>query len=278
MMPAGRRPYWQGHIRLALVSIPVQIFTATRSDAAFSFHMVHAPTGKRVHYEKVVEGVGPVDAEDIMKGYEYEKDEYVLLEPEEIEAVRLESRKTLELRQFVERKDIDSARLERPYHVLPADELAEEAYGVLRDALQKTGRVGIGQLAMRGREDIVALYPLGRGLLLETLRYDNEVHDSDDAFRSVSRNKPTKDLLDMAVAIIEQRATGFDLSGYADKYGDAVRELVQRKMKTKGRRITMDHGDDRPAPGNVIDLMAAFKKSLQADSGKTSSAPRKRRA
>lgn len=276
-MAPPRRPYWQGHIRLALVSIPVQIFTATRSDAGFSFHMVHAPSGKRVRYEKVVEGVGPVDGDDIMKGYEYEKDEYVLLEPEELEAVRLESRKTLELRQFVERDDIDPARLEKPYHVLPADDLAEEAYGVLRDALAKTGRVGIGQLAMRGREDIVALYPVGRGLLLETLRYDDELHSADDAFKSVSHTKPGRELIDMATAIINQRASDFDLSGYADKYGDAVRDLVQRKMKAKGRRITIDRDDKDMAPDNVIDLMAAFKKSLQADAPKAA-AKRKRRA
>lgn len=277
-MPASRRPYWQGHIRLALVSIPVEIYTATRSDAGFSFHMIHAPSGKRVNYEKVVEGIGPIDADDIMKGYEYEKDEYVLLEPEELEAVRLESRKTLDLKQFVERDQIDPARFEKPYHVLPADDLAEEAYGVLRDAMEETGRIGIGQLAMRGREDIVALFPAGRGLLLETLRYDNEVHAADEAFRSIPKAKPDRELVEMATAIIQQRASDFDLSAFTDKYGDAVRDLVQRKMKAKGRKITIDKDEREQTPGNVVDLMAAFKKSLTESRPKRDAAPKKRRA
>lgn len=276
-MAVGRRPYWQGHIRLALVSIPVEIYTATRSDAGFSFHMIHAPSGKRVHYEKVVDGIGPID-DDIMKGYEFEKDEYVLLEPEELDAVRLESRKTLDLKQFVARDDIDPTRFEKPYHVLPADDLAEEAYGVLRDAMAETGRIGIGQLAMRGREDIVALFPSGRGLLLETLRYDNEVYNSADVFGDIPKAKPDRELVEMATAIIEQRAGDFDLSSYADKYGDAVRDLVQRKMKAKGRKITVDKEDREPTPSNVVDLMAAFKKSLSSGAAKPKAAPKKKRA
>src|SRR5918997_597591 len=127
------RPVWRGQIRLALVSIPVEVYPATKSGAQISFHQIHEPSGKRIRYEKVVPGLGPVDKDEIVKGYEVAKGEYVLLEPEEIEKVKLESRKTLELVQFVDTQEIDAIYYEKPYFVVPADDLAEEAYIVLRD-------------------------------------------------------------------------------------------------------------------------------------------------
>ncbi|HEY0114948.1 MAG TPA: Ku protein, partial [Allosphingosinicella sp.] len=165
------RAYWKGQIRLALVSIPVEIFTATKSGAAIAFNQIHEPTGKRIRYEKVVEGVGPVDPDEIVKGFQYEKGSYVLVEDEEIEAVKLESKKTLELTQFVDADEIDVLYFEKPYYVVPADDLAEEAYIVLREALRRSKKVAIGQLALRGREYVVSLKPCGRGIVLETLRY-----------------------------------------------------------------------------------------------------------
>ena len=171
-MPA--RAYWKGQIRLALVSIPVEIFTATKSGAKISFNQIHEPTGKRINYEKVVRGVGPVDRDEIVKGYEYSKNNYVLLDEDEIEAVKLESKKTLELVQFVEQCEIDPLYFEKPYYVAPADDLAEEAFIVLRDALRAAKKVGLGQLSVRGREKLVAVKPCGKGLLLEMLRYADE--------------------------------------------------------------------------------------------------------
>src|SRR5918998_4869158 len=168
-MPA--RAYWSGQIRLALVSIPVQVFTATKSAARVSFNQIHKPSGKRIKYEKVVPGVGAVDPDEIVKGFQYEKGSYVLLQDEEIEAVKLESKKTLELTQFVDQHEIDPLYYEKPYYVVPADDLAEEAFVVLREALKRTRKVGIGQLALRGREYLVSVKPCGRGLVLETLRY-----------------------------------------------------------------------------------------------------------
>src|SRR3990167_9594055 len=146
------RAYWQGQLRLALVSIPVEIYPATRSGAAISFHQSHEPSGKRIRYEKVAPGVGPVDREEIVKGYEVSRGNYVLLDDEEIESVRIESRKTLELVQFVGSDEIDVLYYEKPYFVVPADDLAEDAYIVLREALRKTRTVGLGQLSARGRE------------------------------------------------------------------------------------------------------------------------------
>ena len=154
-MPSPR-PYWTGQLRLSLVSIPVELYTATRSAAKLSFNQVHKPSGKRVRYEKVVPGIGPVDADDILKGFEYEKGHYVLLTDDEIDAVKLETRKTLELTQFVDACEIDPIYFDRPYFVVPQDELAEDAFRVVRDALRKAKKIGLGQLALRGHEYIVA--------------------------------------------------------------------------------------------------------------------------
>ena len=261
-MPA--RPIWRGQIRLALVSIPVELFPATRSGAQIQFHQVHEPTGKRIKYEKVVPGVGPVDRDEIVKGYEVSKGHYVLLDPEEIESVKLESRKTLDLVQFVDDSDIDAMYFDKPYYVVPADDLAEEAYVVLREALRDAKKVGVGQLAMRGQEYVVALKPCGRGLLLETLRYADEVHKSSGFFREIGDSKPDPDLLDMASMLIERKAGEFDPKEFHNRYVDALHQLIEKKQKAKGQRIIEDPDADAPPPkgSNVIDLMAALKKSL----------------
>src|SRR5678810_1347056 len=154
-MPA--RPIWRGQIRLALVSIPVELYPATKSGAQIQFHQVHEPTGKRIKYEKVVPGVGPVDRDEIVKGYEVSKGNYVLLDDDEIEAAKVESRRTLDLVQFVDAGEIDVFYFEKPYYVVPADDLAEEAFIVLREALRASGKVGIGQISVRGRETLVSL-------------------------------------------------------------------------------------------------------------------------
>lgn len=158
------------------MSIPVEIYAATRSGASVSFRQIHEPSGQRIHYEKIVDGIGPVDPDEIMKGFEYEQGEYVLLDEEEIEGVKLESKKTLELTQFVDVGEVDAIYYDRPYYVVPADALADEAFIVLREALRKTRKVGLGQMALGGREYVVTLKPCGRGMVLETLRYADEVN------------------------------------------------------------------------------------------------------
>jgi DNA end-binding protein Ku len=255
------RAYWKGQIRLALVSIPVEIFSATRSGATIAFNQIHEPTGKRVKYEKVVPGVGPVDPEEIVKGYQYEKGSYVLLTDEEIESAKLESKKTLELTQFVDYDDIDVLYYEKPYFVVPADDLAEEAFIVLREALKRTKKVALGQLALRGREYLVSLKPCGRGIVLETLRYADEVNKAQNYFRDIAEAKPDEELLDLAEALIERKTAPFDPSKYHDRYIEAVEELIERKRK--GKTIHTDE-DTAPARGsNVIDLMAALKRSIE---------------
>jgi len=274
------RAIWRGQIRLALVSIPVELFPATKSGAQIQFHQVHEPSGKRIKYEKVVPGIGPVDRDEIVKGYEVSKGEYVLLDPEEIESVKLESRKTLDLVQFVDEADIDATFFEKPYYVVPADDLAEEAYVVLRDALKAAGKVGVGQLAMRGQEYMVALKPMGRGLLLETLRYADEVHKASGFFRDIGDHKPDADLLDMASMLIEKKAGEFNPAEFHNRYVDALHRLIEKKQKSKGKRIIEDEGEATPKGSNVIDLMAALKKSLGDDKkgDKPKKAPAKKTA
>jgi DNA end-binding protein Ku len=278
------RAIWRGQIRLALVSIPVELFPATRSGAQIQFHQVHEPSGKRIKYEKVVPGIGPVDRDEIVKGYEVSKGHYILLDPEEIESVKLESRKTLDLVQFVDEGEIESTFFEKPYYVVPADDLAEEAYVVLRDALKAAKKVGIGQLAMRGQEYMVSLKPSGRGLLLETLRYADEVHKASGFFRDIGDIKPDADLLDMASMLIERKAGEFNPSEFHNRYVDALHRLIEEKQKKKGEKIIEDPDADAPLPkgSNVIDLMAALKKSLgdekksKASTAKAKKAPAKK--
>jgi DNA end-binding protein Ku len=259
-MPA--RAYWQGQIRLALVSIAVEIYPATRSGAAISFRQIHEPTGKPVNYEKVVAGVGPVDPDEILKGYAVSKGNYVLLQDEEIAAVKIESRKTLELVQFVDVDEIDVLYYEKPYYVVPADDLAEEAYVVLRDALKATRKVGLGQLSVRGREQLVSLKPCGRGLVLEVLRYADEVHKAQGYFRDIGDAKPDKELLGLASTIIKKKAGPFKPEDFHDRYVDALHRLIEKKAKSKGRKILEDVAEPATAKrGNVIDLMAALRKS-----------------
>ena len=206
------RAYWKGQIRLALVSIPVEIYSATKSGAAVTFRQIHEPSGKPVKYEKVVPGIGAIDHDDIVKGFELSKGNYVLLDEEEIEAVKLESKRTLELVQFVDTDAIDVLYYTKPYYVVPADELAEEAYIVLREALKRTKKVGLGQLSLRGQEQLVALRPCGMGLVLEVLRYADEVNKAANYFRDVGNSKPDADLLDLAETLIDKKSGAFDAS------------------------------------------------------------------
>src|ERR1700710_1478684 len=256
------RAYWQGQIRLALVSIPVEIYTATKSGAQISFKQIHEPTGKPIHYEKVVTGVGPVDTDEIMKGFEFEKGEYVLLGQDEIDAVKLESKKTLELTQFVDASEIDVLYYEKPYYVVPADDLAEEAFIVLREALRRSRKIGLGQLAMRGREYVVSIKACGRGMVMETLRYADEVNKAASYFRDIGDHEPDDELLDLATTLIDKKTGKFDASDFHDRYVDALKELIERKKKGKTLNIDTEDKAADPRGSNVVDLMAALKKSV----------------
>jgi DNA end-binding protein Ku len=262
------RPYWKGQIRLALVSIPVEIYSATRSGATIAFNQIHEPSGKRIKYEKVVPGIGAVDPEDIVKGFQYSKGSYVLLDDDELEAVKLESRKILELTQFVDPSEIDPLYYERPYYVVPADDLAEEAFVVLREALRETRKVALGQLAMRGREYVVSLKPCGRGILLETLRYADEVVKAQGYFRDIPDARPDPEMLDLAETLIDKKTAKFDPAKFHDRYVDALKDLIEKKRKSKGAKIEAEEEELPKRGSNVVDLMAALKKSIEKPAAK----------
>lgn len=271
------RAYWSGQIRLALVSIPVELFSATKSGGGIAFNQIHQPSGKRVKYEKTVPGLGPVDPADIAKGYEYEKGHYVLLDEAEIESVKLESKKTLELTQFVDAHEIDPIYFDKPYFVVPQDDLAEEAFRVVRDALRQAKKVGIGQLALRGREYICALKPCGRGMLLETLRYADEVNKANGFFRDIGDDPAPVELMELATALIEKKTAPFDPLAFHDRYEDALKALIDRKLS--GKRGLATPANDQPElrPTNVVDLMAALKASIEkapAGKGRTAAKPK----
>lgn len=258
------RAYWKGQIRLALVSIPVEIYSATKSGAGIKFRQIHEPSGKPVHYEKVVTGIGPVDPDEIIKGYEISRGNYVLLDDEEIESVKLESRRTLELVQFVDYDAIDVLYYDKPFFVVPADDLAEEAYVVLREALRHARKVAIGQLAVRGQEMLVSLKPCGRGIVMEALHYADEVNRAANFFRDISDAPPQEELLDLASTLIDKRAGKFDASAWHNHYIDALHRLIDAKARAKGQRVIEDVEQPAKSGSNVIDLMAALKASVSA--------------
>lgn len=259
-MPKRARAYWKGFLRLSLVSIPVEIYNAVESKSEISFRQIHKPSGRRVSYEKVVPGVGKIENSDIVKGYEVDTDTYVTLEPEEIDAVKLDSKKTIDIAQFVDTSEIDWRYFERPYYIAPADSMAGEGYTVIRDAMRKTGKVGLAQVTIGGREWLVAVAPLDDGLVMVMLRYADELRQADDFFDEVPKAKPDKEMVDLAVELIGRKSSAFDASKFEDHYATALKALIQDKLK--GRRIVAHAEESRPKGANVVDLMEALRRSV----------------
>jgi DNA end-binding protein Ku len=264
--PAGRRretrsqPLWTGNLRLALVTVAVRIYAAISSGAQINFHQVHQPTGKRIRYQKIVPGIGPVDTDEIVKGFDLGDGQYVLLNDDEIEDLKIEAKRTLDLVQFVSQGEIDPIWFERPCYVVPDGELAEEAYGVLRDALRATKKLGLGQFVMRGREYVAAIKPCGKGLLLETLRFADEVREAAPFFVDAADVDPDPELLQLAEELISRKTAPFDPSRFHDSYTDALRELIDAKIKHR-KPVAVD--EDVPTGGaKVIDLVEALKRSV----------------
>ena len=257
----GARSLWSGQLRLALVSVPVQLVSAVKTGARLAFHQIDKSTGKRIRYEKTAPGIGKVEADNIVKGFEISKGQYVFITEEDLDQVKVEARRTIDLMQFVDHCEIDPIYFDKPYYVLPDGELAEEAYGVLRDALRGTGKMGLGQFVMRGREYVVALKPCGAGLMLETLRFADEVRAAAPLFADVGEEKPNEELLDLAKELINRKAAKFDPSKFHDHYTEALRAMIDAKAKHKP--VTVDEDDGGPNRNNVIDLVEALRRSVQ---------------
>lgn len=262
------RALWKGQLRLSLVSIPVELHSATKSGARISFRQIHEPSGKPVRYEKVVPGIGPIDTSEIVKGFEYEDDQYVLIDPDEVDAIKLETKKTFELVQFVGACEISPLYFDKPYYLVPTDELAEDAYRVVRDALRASERIGIGQITLRGKEYLAAVKASGDGLLMETLHYADEIRKSDPLFSSIEDDEVDSDLLNVATELIEKKTAPFDPAAFKDNYTVALRALIKRKTGSrKAKKVSTENEDERPSGENVIDLMSALKKSLDETGG-----------
>lgn len=261
------RAYWKGYLRLSLVNIGIELYSATSSSRTVSLRQIHKPSGKRIRYQKIAEGVGPVDKDEIVKGFETSKDEYVILEPEELDEIKLESKRTIDLVQFVESCEIDPRYFEKPYYVVPRDdEVATEGFTVIRDALRKNKMVGLGQMAVRGRDYVVAIKPCGDGLLLETLRFADEIRESDKIFDEIPEVKPDKEMLELASELIERKTKPFKPEVFKSSYADALMDLIKEKRE-EGAVSHDDSGDsDTPrGKGKVVDLMEALKKSVDKD-------------
>jgi len=262
-MPRPGRAYWKGFLRLSLVSIPVEIYSAVESSSAIALNQIHKPSGKRVNYTKTVQGIGPIESADIVKGYEVDKDIYVTLEPHEIEALKVESRKTLDLQQFIDVSEIDPRYFEKPYYIVPADEHAAEGYLVIREALRGMNKLGVGQITMAGREHVVAVGQVEDGLVMEVLRYKDELRPAKPYFSDLPSMKLDEEMVGLARELIARKAAPFEPEHFHDSYAEAMRELIQEKAK--GRRIVA-----RPSPaapeGKVVDLLDALRKSLKTNS------------
>lgn len=272
-MPESIRTFWKGHIRLALVTIPVKLVSAEKSEATPKFHQIDRKSKQRIRYQKVVPGKGEVAKEDIVLGYEVEPGNYVFMEDEELDEVKLKTRHTIELVQFVETCEIDPLYFDQPYYILPDGEVAEEGYRVVRDALRAKRKVAIGQLTLRGREHLVSLYPTGNGIALATLRYETELKDDDEIFSGISGDRGRADMVQMAEQLIESRTEDFEPAKFKNHYAEALRDLVRQKLEKHGATPVEENNAEGGA--KVLDFMEALKRSLQGGAPANDAAPAK---
>jgi DNA end-binding protein Ku len=277
------RPYWTGRIQISLVSFGVHLFVATEAKSQISFHQISRSTGERVRHQKVLQSsvdnpseapAGPVAKDEIVKGYEYRKGEYVLIEPSELENLRVPSKHVVEVTQFVDLKELNPEYVEKPYFVTPENEAQAEAFAVVRKAMQKAGKVAIGKIAFAGREHVVAICAAGDGerggMMAYTLRYNSELRNQSDYFRDIKPVEVNEESLELAESLIAKRVSKLDLSKFEDGYEVAVKELVEAKVNHMP--VPKDEVVP-PSRSNVINLMDALRKSVSSGAA-IGSAPR----
>ncbi|MDE1178756.1 MAG: Ku protein [Edaphobacter sp.] len=268
------RPTWSGSIQISLVSIAVKIFPATNPGRQVEFHQIDRETGKRVHHQNVTEG-DTVEATDIVKGFEYAKNRYVAIEPDELKALRLPTATTMQIKQFVKMDEVSPTLFERPYFVAPKDEAQSKALNIMRKALTQTASCGIGEIAFSGREHLVAIAapidPKQKGLMLYTLRYEEELRDTKGVMPDAKDSSVDAEELLLAKRLIEGSTSKFDLSKYKNDYIAAVKKLVDAKRK--GKKIEVE----APAPKRekVVSIMDALRQSLGAEKPKKSAKAKK---
>jgi len=252
------RPTWQGHLRLSLVTCPVALYTATQTSGEVHFNLLHKETHNRVRMIPTDPDLGPVERSDLVKGYEYEKDKYIVLSQDEIDEVRLESTRTIDIERFVEADGIDRLYWDNPYFLVPDGKLALEAFTVIREAMSKTGQLALGRVVMHQRERLLAIEPRDTGMVAWSLRSHQEVRAAADFFDDIPDKRPDAQMIAIAEKIIEQQQGPFDPSQFNDRYEDALRALIKEKQKGKGRKVTVTEPEDT----NVVDLMEALRNSL----------------
>jgi Ku protein len=271
------RAYWKGFLRLSLVSCPIALYPATSEREKIHFHQLNRRTGNRIQYRKVDAETGrEVERDDIVRGFEKSKGDYVPIEPEELEAVAIESKRVIEIDQFVPRQEIDELYFANPYYIVPDGEAGAQAFAVIRDALEDAKMIALGRVVFTSREHMIALEARGRGIVGITLRYPYEVRDENEYFDDIPGERVTKDMLDLASHIIKTKTAHFHPEKFEDQYEDALKDLLRRK--DKGEKI-------EPPPArqesNVINLMDALRRSVKgersapAHAGRRGSTPRK---
>ncbi|MGV7216126.1 non-homologous end joining protein Ku [Bradyrhizobium sp. UFLA05-112] len=254
------RAYWKGTLKLSLVTCPVVLYPAATAAAKTRFHMINRETGNRLKQQMVDAETGDVvESDQKGRGYELRKGKYVEIEPEELEAVQIESNHTIDIESFVPREEIDKRYLNHPYYVAPDGKAAVDAFAVIRDAMKDEERVALARIVLTNREHVMAIEPLGKGLLGTTLRYPYELRDEDQFFDDIKSAKITKDMVELAGHILHTKAAHFDPSKFKDEYEDALKALVKRKAS--GKKIELPEPEERPS--NVINLMDALKQSLK---------------
>jgi DNA end-binding protein Ku len=254
------RPTWEGHLRLSLVTCPVALYTATERTSEVHFNMINPKTNNRIRMQTVDAGTGkPVDRADLVRGFEVSKNKYILLDKEELDAVKLESTRIIDIEEFVDASSIDRIYWDEPYYLAPAGKTGIEAFAVIQAAMAKQEKVALGRVVLHTRERVCALEPRDTGILLTTLRTHDEIRDSSEIFDK-HLPKPERGMLDIAEKIIAQQAAEFDPTEFKDRYEDALRALIARKKK--GKAVTPE-AEPEEDDGKVIDLMEALKKSLK---------------
>ena len=255
------RAYWKGFLRLSLVSCPIQLFPATSEREKVSFNQINAETGNRIRYRKVDEHSGEeVEQQNIVKAYQVEKGHYIEISDEELEAVALESKKTIEIDEFVPRSEIDELYYMRPYYIVPDGDVGQEAFAVIRESIAKMDKVAIGRVVLTTREHVIAMEPRGKGLMGTLLRYPYEVRDEKEYFDDIPNIKIKKDMLDLAQHIVETKTGHFEPESFKDHYETALRDLIEKK--SKGIKI---EAPKRGEPAKVINLMDALRKSIRTE-------------
>jgi DNA end-binding protein Ku len=267
------RPTWQGHLKLSLVSCPVALYTATNAGGDVHFNLINPETNNRIKMITTDPETGPVERRDLVKGYEVSKGEYILLTDEEIKSVKLESTKTIDIERFVPAADIDRIYWDNPYYLAPDGKIAQDAFGVIREAMRKSGQIALGRVVLSTRERLLALEPRGKGILAYSLRTNDEVRAAEDIFQGISDAAPDAGMIAIAEKIIEQQEGPFDPSQFNDRYEEALKALIASKQK--GHRPVKAA---EPEDTNVVDLMAALRASLQGKAAPAGGKPKARGA